>query len=115
LLANPQHQAVPSLRTAHACPRPTAACVHPARAPTRTGLSWLVVDPSPSWPCLPAPQHHSVCPVWTAHVSWYPAETWAHWTAAAFAAAPATPGPAPKTTLTAAATAGGAPTPRIPP
>src|SRR6266536_107850 len=65
----PQHHTVPSVFSAHVWPRPSVTVAQSVVCPlswTGTGLS--VVVPSPSWPELLTPQHHTVPPVFSAHV-----------------------------------------------
>src|SRR2546430_7332180 len=45
-----------------ATPPVTAAKLTPAGACTSTGLDWLVVVPSPSWPLPLPPQQYAVAP-----------------------------------------------------
>ncbi len=54
----PQHLTPPPMVSAQVCPSPAAmACMPLARPTTSTGVSRLVVLPSPNWPAPLPPQH----------------------------------------------------------
>ena len=58
-LLAPQHQPLPSLRTAHTCCAPAATATGSGIDGTRTGRGDDVPFPSPSSPAAPSPQHQS--------------------------------------------------------